>query len=263
MTYATNHVFGTLDELNVSCGEYHQEFVPLASVANAYRAAVDLDYKTVLLAGEFLAEGKGRWTPKDFWAAVGEELLPPDLQSPFVNFRHGMSCGAAMCSGRGEHFIKREDVISAPLSQIKSRCSDVLTAITAHPNGNLTACCGVMVREDSLLTIGNWRKSSLKTILEAADQDVILNWIKYVGLKDMRQWLQAKDPSLHFRDTYTNICDLCQELMYNDRCQELLVAHAAERQRDVVTHRLAVEVAAGSDGTFRYGPADLIEANRG
>ena len=78
-----------LVELNLSCGEFHQEFIPLEHVANAYRAADDLGFKTVLLAGEFLAPGKGRYEAEDFRAAMEEQCGGPlpsiPLASPYTD----------------------------------------------------------------------------------------------------------------------------------------------------------------------------------
>ena len=36
-----------LDELNVSCGEFHQEYVPIENIGHAYKAGCDLDFKTL------------------------------------------------------------------------------------------------------------------------------------------------------------------------------------------------------------------------
>jgi len=244
-----------LSEVNISCGEYHQEFVPISSVVNAYRAAVELDFVTVLIAGEFLKEGRGKYSLQDFKDAIGGELLPPDLMSPFISRCHGMSAGPAMNYGRGRDVVRVEDITFQPESQIPSVCSDVLSVITAHPNGNTTACCGIMVREESLLNIGNWRQLALKPMLELANQDLILNWIRHLGLRDMKQWLKEKDPSLKFRDEYINICDLCAEIVYNPRCQELLAEGAHERQDDIVANKIAMDATIYDPEEFTYGPA--------
>jgi hypothetical protein len=251
-----------LDEINISCGEYHQEFVPIESVAHAYKAACELNFMTVLLAGEFLKDGCGKFKPADFERAIGERLLSPPLASPYIPEYRGLSCGAAMNYGRGKDFLKVEELMFQKEEQMQSCCSEVFNAITVHPNGNTTACCGIMVREESLLNIGNWREKTLKEIVEAAHQDVTLNWIRYLGLKNMKTWLKEKDPSLQFRDEYINICDLCAEIVYNKRCQELLNQHGAERTPDIVANRVAMEATVYEPGRFTYaeyrneGPAE-------
>ncbi|HZN12283.1 MAG TPA: radical SAM protein [Blastocatellia bacterium] len=249
-----------LQEVNISCGEYHQEFVPVETVAVAYKAARDLDFVTVLLAGEFLKEGKGKFPPQVFKDAVGEELLQPDVMSPYASRCHGMSIGAAMNYGRGKDYVKEEEMVLEPEGAIPSICSDVLTAITVHPNGNTTACCGIMVREESLLNIGNWREQRLRPMLEAAHQDVVLNWIRYLGLHDMKRWLREKDPTLQFRDKYTSICDLCAELVYNKRCQELLNQYGGERADDIIANKIVMDATVYEPARFNYAtPAGVKE----
>lgn len=240
-----------LDELNISCGEYHQEFVPITSVANGYRAGRELGLQTVLLAGEFLKEGYGKFAPQDFADAIGENLMPVNAISPFLDAAHGMQCGQAMRHGRGRHVIPLESVERYPESHHNSRCPDVFTAITAHPNGNMTACCGVMVREESLLNIGNWRQQRLRPMLEAANDDRVLNWIRYVGLKDMRRWLIAKDPTLTLASEHTTICDMCAEIMFDPKCQQLLLEQGHERDADIIANKVAVGAVAGP---FVYNP---------
>jgi hypothetical protein len=241
-----------LVEVNISCGEFHQELIPLTRVVNAYRAARGLGYATVLLAGEFLAPGKGEYSPERYRQAVGEPLLPPELASPYVSRVRGLSCGSALSYGRGKDSVRREDLRLQEPAELPGLCSDVLGAVTAHPTGETTACCGVMVREPSLLNIGNWRTQRLRPMLEAAHRDLILNWIRYLGLRDMRQWLQAQEPSLELRGRYASICDLCAEMLYDRRCQELLTTRGHERRDDILVNKVALEAALGQPERLVY-----------
>lgn len=253
-----------LEELNISCGEFHQEFVPIEDVATAFKASRDAGFPTVLLAGEFLKEGRGKFTPQMFAEAVGEKLMPLEVTSPYLSSCHAMSVNTAMNYGRGKEYIKEEDIVLRPEGTIPSLCSEVLTAITVHPNGNTTACCGVMMREESLLNIGNWREEPLRPMLEAAHQDIILNWIRYVGLHDMKRWLKEKDPALQFRDKYTNICDLCAEIVYNKRCQEVLREHGHERADDIIASKVVLDATIYEPARFTYAePEPAGEAGAG
>jgi organic radical activating enzyme len=245
-----------LVEVNISCGEYHQEFVPIQSVVNAYTAARDLDFQTVLLAGEFLAEGKGKYSPSDFRRMIPGQLIDTQRRSPFRKRCHGMSAGMAMNYGRGKEFVKVEDITFRPDAETKSVCDDILSAITVHPNGNTTACCGIMVRDESLLNIGNWRTENLEDIAMRASQDVILNWIRYVGLNDMKEWLRKKDPTLEFRDEHVNICDLCADLVYNPRAQEILIRDGHERAQRILLNRIAADSSSRSED-FVYSPVTV------
>lgn len=249
-----------LKELNFSCGEYHQEFVPLQSVINAYRAGCDLGFRTVLLTAEFLPEGKGSFSRKTFEDALGESLLDVRLASPYSRRTRGIECGAVMRFGRGRHEVPEDSIPLVAEERIRSVCDDVNQVITVHPNGNTTACCGVMVREDSLLTIGNWRRSSLHEIVERAQDDLILNWIRYRGLRDMKQWLERKDPTLNLRAQYQNICDLCAEIMYDERCTALLLEHGQEKAAEILAAKVATD-AVDRSPEFVYRRLNVVDDN--
>lgn len=236
-----------LDEINISCGEFHQEWIPIEFVRNAYKAACDLNFDTVALAGEFLNEASGKISPQMFEEVIGEKLSTLANRSPFSRKFHGLMCGAVMPYGRGKKYIKPEETVLMDESGFGTLCADVNSVITAHPNGNVTACCGVMVREDSLLTIGNWRRNSLKEILEESNEDIILNWIKHLGLSDMKKWLKDKDPSINFKEKYSSICDLCADIMYNNKCQELLLEGAVEREDKIIVNKIAHDATVYSD----------------
>jgi hypothetical protein len=227
--------------VNISCGEYHQEFIPIEYMGNAYRAASELDFKTVMLAGEFLKPGKGQYEPEMFHEVVGHPIADVAHVSPFSDYCHGMSRGQAMPYGRGRDFVKPDAIDRYPLDKIPSCCDDVLRVFTVHPNGNTTACCGIMVRDESLLNVGNWRKQPLEQLIERAHGDLALNWIRYRGLRDMKAWLEARDPALTLRQEYQNICDLCAELVYNPRAQQLLASADEETRAQVVQTKIVTD----------------------
>lgn len=230
-----------LNEIKISCGEFHQKQVPLQNVVNAYRAACDLNYHAALLAGEFLKEGAGQYTIRDFQEATGATPFVPELCSPYVTESHGFVCSAAMPYGRGANTIRPEDVVCLQETELTGPCSQLLSSLTAHPNGSVTACCGVMTREQSLLTVGNWRVQSMRAIWETTQKDLVLNWIRYLGLHDMKAWLCRKEPNLHFRSHYASACDLCAELINHPRCLELLLGWSKERTGDILASRLMHE----------------------
>lgn len=232
-----------LVEINISCGEFHQQYVPMQNVVNAYHAACDLNYPTVLLGGEFLKEGAGQYTIQDFQQATGADLFVPESRSPYVSKNHGILRGSAMRYGRGAQYIRPDDVNTTEGDAFAGNCSQVFAALTALPTGHITACCGVMTRDESFLTVGNWREQPLLSIWKAAQEDLIMNWIKYLGLGDMKAWLLEKDPELSLRTRFTSACDLCAEMIYNPRCQELLLNNGKERTGDILVNRLAIEAA--------------------
>lgn len=243
-----------LVELNISCGEFHQEFVPIERIAHAFRAGIDLGFRTVILAGEFLRPGRGTRRPADYEGAVNGTLMPVQYLSPYCERSHGMQAGTVMPWGRGKEYVEDSDLVWSTENGSNPVCADVLASITALPDGRMTACCGVMTREASFLDIGNWREESLLAMTQRAHEDLIFNWIRYVGLRDMRDWLAAKDPSLELPTRCVSPCDLCARMLTNSAAREVLCRYGAERMDDILANRVALESTLFQLEDYVYAP---------
>ena len=230
-----------LNELNVSCGEYHQEFVPIERVIYAFNAANDLKYMTVLLAGEFIKSEEARMTPYDFERKLGRRIIQTTELSPFVHRFVGFNCNSAMNVGRGYENISDDEISIAPYERIKSNCDLLINSLAFQPNGRVDACCGVMVRNHPVLSFGNWREESILQLLQQFHDDLIINWIKYLGVKDMKNWLHRKDPNIVFKNEYINSCDICNDILCNERCLQLLSEKGMERREDIILQKTMKE----------------------
>lgn len=228
-----------LDELNVSCGEFHQEFVPIDNIKHAFDAAIGLDYKTVLLGGEFIKSKNANFSPYDFEKKLGRKLMQANEISPFVDRNIGMSCHVALNVGRGEDNISTEDMPFVKDDEIPNICDKVITSLSFQPDGKVEACCAVMVRDHPVLTIANWREESVSSILEKLHSDLIINWIRYKGVKNLKGWLKDKDPGLTFKEQNNSICDICNEILLNEKCLDIICKHGHEEQDDIILKKIS------------------------
>lgn len=241
-----------LTELNVSCGEFHQRFVPMENVVRAYRAGVRAGFSTVLLGIETTRYDKLEEVREIYSRAVGGDLVTLDMMSPFLDDHHGCSMGAVLWYGRARERIDRRSLDGKPDAALGGRCAEVLCGITAQPDGKVAACCGVFAREESLLHIGEWRSEQLCLIVDRAQEDLVLNWLRYLGPLDMKMWLCEKHPGLRLRETHMTACDLCGELLLNPEVERALLTTGIERSGDVVASRVAVDAIEGRVEAFRY-----------
>lgn len=76
-----------LEEINISCGEYHARFVPEERIGHAFRAAESLGYATVTLAIETIPAGTVG--PHCYLSRMETPLLPLDVSSPYLDERRG------------------------------------------------------------------------------------------------------------------------------------------------------------------------------
>jgi hypothetical protein len=76
----------------------------------------------------------------------------------------------------------------------------------------------------------------------------------------MKRWLLEKDPSIKFTDKFINICDLCAQIVYNRKCQEVLIQLGHERADDIIANKVAMDATVYAD-TFDYNGSQAAERN--
>ena len=230
-----------LDELNVSCGEFHQEFVPIENIGHAYKAGCDLNFKTVLLAGEFTkSKRENKLTPYDFEKKLDCRIANDYELSPFVTNKHSLACKSAVSFGRGQKYIKPEDVLLVKYENISNTCNHTISSLSFHPDGIVTLCCGVGVRDVTFLNIGNWREEKLQTIVDRSNDDLFANLIRFYGLKTLKEKLMDTYPELGLRHkpNYTGLCELCFELFTNVKVLNYLNTKGLELEDELISKKI-------------------------
>jgi len=230
-----------LDELNVSCGEFHQEFIPIANIGHAFKAGSNLDFKTVLFAGEFTkSKLENKLTPYDFEKVLGCRVANHRELSPFVSSKHSLSCNCAVYYGRGKNHINPEDVPLVKIENIPNTCNNAISTLSLHPDGLVTICCGVGARDVNFLSIGNWRAEKLQTILTRSNDDLFANLIRFYGLKALKERLMVTHPELGLKNKlyYSGLCELCFELFTNENVQNYLIVNGVEFEEELIAKKV-------------------------
>jgi radical SAM protein with 4Fe4S-binding SPASM domain len=231
-----------LNEINISCGEFHQKEVPLKSVINAFECAKELKYDTVLLAGEFLYLDKGSIKPNNFFKEIGFKLTDINESSLFSKKKVIFNLGAVIPVGRGKD-INPDNCKTVTYEELENKCNHIFDSFVAHPNGDVYPCCGVMVRNFDNLKIGNWKKGSINEIMGNSEQDLILNWIKYLGVKDMADWIVCKSNEIKFKKRYVSICELCYEILSSEKCYSILTKYGHEKRDEIIAQKIIQDAA--------------------
>ena len=230
-----------LDELNVSCGEFHQEYVPIENIGHAYKAGCDLDFITVLLAGEFTkSKRENKLTPYDFEKVLGCRIKQHLESSPFVTKNHAITCNNAVYYGRGKKFIKPEDIPLVKYENLPNTCNSTVSSLSLHPDGDVTICCGVGAKDVTFLSIGNWKEEKLEKIATRTKDDLFANLIGFYGLKTLKERLIATHPELGLTHKlfYTGLCELCFELFANEKVLNYLNANGLELEEELIAKKI-------------------------
>ena len=156
-----------LDVLNLSIDDFHQEYVPIQHVKNAYDAAKKLGLKIVILTT----------TSKN--NNITAEKIPELLQDEKILIIGGSRVrdpnallveNPVTPAGRGESIKDHEYSLMTEI-----QCNEALRDIGIGPDGAVYPCCGPLAIKISL---GNIKDSSLKDILNNAKKDEFLASIR-------------------------------------------------------------------------------------
>ncbi|MBM3162385.1 MAG: radical SAM protein [Chlorobi bacterium] len=229
-----------LSEINFSCDDLHQEFIPLANLRHAFRAAKEIGMPLLIAhkrvvgtritpeyLGEFLGVHLSEFKPGRT-AQDGENLYSSSLTVPV---------------GHGCDLLREEDYIIYPESPAawSSPCCSVLESLVISPSGELRICCGMMEQHVPELGAGFWDASRIAELLETANSDLIANWLALEGPYGIRKFILEKNPSIAFRERYVNHCHLCNDIFTRTETREVLASFAEEKAAELTIRRGILE----------------------
>lgn len=149
-----------LDVLNLTIDDFHQEFVAMETVREAYKAAQELGLKVVIMTT----------TSKD--NAITRETIPKLLDDTEIQIigesrihdPHALLIETPITpAGRGANISELEYTLIPSV-----RCREALTDIGIEPTGEVYPCRGPLA---SKVILGNINEASLSTILDEAWKD--------------------------------------------------------------------------------------------
>lgn len=208
-----------LTELNYSCDDFHQEFIPIERVKWACDAAEEVGLPA-LIAAKGLRHST--ITPEYLERTFGENLTR--FKKGKENPRNGVfNYGTTVPVGWESDALTDDDLLWPDDEACwKGPCQSVLKSIVITPEGDLSICCGIGSEEIPETIIGNIHHHSLLDLLIQANNDLVINWLALEGPYGMMRHLQKKAPDLPFRERYVNTCHLCHDLLTRPEARDLL-----------------------------------------
>ncbi len=233
-----------LSEINLSCDDYHQEFIPIENIRFANDACIKAELPCLI----------GHKVMKDCTLTV--ECLEKSLGQTLTNFDETqknpdynvISTGFTVPVARDMDKIPDEDILYPPSTDHwKKPCSSILQRVIITPHKELSICCGMIPRSVEEITFGPIEDQSLEEIIVDAHKDLIVNWLALEGPYGIMQFIRQKDPSISFRDNYVNICHLCSEIFIREDCRKILRDHAEEKIPELTLEKSIYDFVRTSD----------------
>ena len=213
-----------LDELNISTGDFHQQYVDQSTVITAAELAIELSVEKVLIVVE---QQKHR--------SVSVDALMQDDRVRRLSENAGFGLIESPWMP-----MNAEEVIDQPpggllnKSNVSSRqgCRSVLTTLVVTPSKKLGFCCGLS--REHIPELNAKIDSSLGSILSQHASDFLKIWLFVDGPERILAWAATKLPELQWEDKYGHQCHACLAVFSNAAVRDVIRCHYHERVTDVL-----------------------------
>lgn len=228
-----------LDELMLSSGKFHQQFVPIERIVHAARAAA-LARIPVRISVEQCDQSE--FSPRAF-----EEMLAPEIELGIVVVVSAPWLPDA--GGRGRATLSHGNVDA---NAALGRCTEVMTVISVTPDQRLIACCGFPLEELPSLRIGSVADRAIGDALEQSTDDLMKMWLHIAGPAGIADFVSQYLPGYRLPPT-ASICQACVLLQRDKRAMAVVGQHAAELAASVTDAFLTLQKASTNIGTITLG----------
>ena len=199
-----------LNEINISTGDDHLEYISITNIKNAIYAAVKLDFTVVVN----IESGPDRIFKVD-------ELLKDPEIAKFVSIKASNSNKLTIINGVWMPFTK-ESLRRLPLIRrhtyhpCMDRCSNLFCSLTISPDNRLLACCGLPVLYIKHLDLGNLCKFSMQKLYNNQFNDFLKIWLFVDGPYKILLYVENKHGyELPECNVLSHTCFYCAVLFTN------------------------------------------------
>jgi organic radical activating enzyme len=218
-----------LTELNISTGDYHQQFVSATNVVNGTMAALEMSLTTCIM----VESRRGRQFTVD--TLLSDRRLANTLvdKKNFDLFRIVESPWMPMkphahVDQDDERYVNRQNLHN------RGGCDSILSSLVVTPKEHLGACCGLTREQIPELDIGSLREHEMKSLFDVALADFLKVWIFVEGPEHIVAWAATKDPSIEWEGQFAHICDVCRFMYRSPQVRKVIEEHYQEKVLDVL-----------------------------
>ena len=217
-----------LNELNISTGDFHQQWVPQERVVNAALSGVRADLDHTLIVVEIT---KTRRVSRE--SLLSEERLKT-LTTNTCHSNFGIIESPWMPMVFSER-IEQPDHLFVNKDNLYERgpCDSIFNTIVLTPQANVGLCCG-LPREKIPELNHKWRKGHLADDLSEACSEFIKIWISVDGPEKILAWAASKNGDIVWENLYAHSCHACARVYTDKVVRDTILEHYNERVDDVL-----------------------------
>ncbi|MGE5502444.1 MAG: radical SAM protein [Ignavibacteriales bacterium] len=209
-----------LNELNISCDDYHQAYIPIANVINAWQASKGLGFGAVIIAN---GTGPNNVINPGYLAAQLGEAIPvrsihdKPLRLSRTPKRDGTYFGISYSTF--QRLERAAENVPEPIfvdvedpSLLEGGCPHVIRNAALSPKGRLLACCGFEFPPGHPLDLGDARAEDCGRIIERANGHDFVAALAFLGPYFLLKVVAAVAPDLVRPQRFGSVCEICRTL---------------------------------------------------
>lgn len=238
-----------LGELNISADDYHLPWIPFENVKRAWRAAKSRGFYSVVIANCY---GPNSLVTPDYIMEELCERLPMRFDDQGANVSlpsvaadgtvYMLSNSYLQRLGRAHSEIADHDLIYPhDQNDLAGSCPWAVRSAALSPQGRLVACCGMEAEHNQVLDFGPVQPGAVQSMIDLANRNVLVNAIALLGPLFVQQFVRSRREDLVFRERYSTVCEICEDLVSRTAVTDALDDHIAELAAVVGLARLTLE----------------------
>ena len=224
---ATRLATSGLDELMLSTGTFHQQFIPVERVIHAARAASAAGISTRISVE--------RCDQSDFDDSIIRTELAQQITEGVVAIAHDPWISDA--GGRGNARLSHNRILMHDAGYQHGGCPQILTIISVTPDQRLTACCGFPLEELPLLEIGSVANRPLDEVMTSAPTDLLHAWLHVAGPAGISEFVAKHLPGYRLPPS-ASICQACIALQRDKVAMAVIATHGNDVAASIATRFL-------------------------
>jgi MoaA/NifB/PqqE/SkfB family radical SAM enzyme len=206
-----------LNEINISTGDDHQEWVSydniiyaiVASLKHNIVAAVNIETNSI---SKFNAKKlKVDCRLKKYLSKYKDKFIV--IESVWMPFK---------VSTNNEIKESSLNNIKISLPCLKKRCTNLFSTITINPFHKMLACCGLTAECTAYLDLGSVKKYPIKQLYENQFNDLAKIWLYTEGPKKILDFIHEKSNTEHIDTANWHLCQICADIFRKEQNIEIL-----------------------------------------
>ncbi len=115
--------------------------------------------------------------------------------------------------GRGKDLPDQDLIFPDTEEALNTPCPWAVRSAALSPSNHLVACCGIEAEGNPVLDFGSASEMSVTTLVNRADNSLLVNAIALLGPVYLKRFLTERAPEIAWRPRYSSVCEVCEHLV--------------------------------------------------